>query len=195
MENDQYEQYIEMPEKFHSFSTGTLFDRCIECDKYLLDADTEYYIEKAIKRYDGFSAQDVIFEYAICIDCVERIRKEMSEESLKKIEDFFVHNMDMERRMNLVNTNPGNPDVWTSECLIKGTKVNQLREFQLYAHCKGEKLDMRESPYLLGNEALDEIQHLLSQKTLDELNGFRDRNFGPPPELEETLPYRRVLLV
>lgn len=195
MENDQPGQYVDIPDKFHSFSSGALFDRCIECDKYLLNADTEYYIEKAVRRYEGFSAQDVIFEYAICKDCVERIRKEMSEESLQNIENFFIQHMDVERRLQLINAHPGNPEAWTGECMLKGTHENQLKEFQLYAHCRGDKLDLNESPYMLGGEALDEIQHLLSQKTLDELNGFKNRHFGPPPELEEPLPYERVMLI
>ena len=76
MNKGHSEHTIDIPSEFYSFSSGVLFDRCIDCDKYLLEKDTEYFIEKAIRQYDGYKARDVIFEYAICFQCADRIRKD-----------------------------------------------------------------------------------------------------------------------
>ena len=197
MEEPQEENpEIEIPKEFHSMSTGGKFERCIDCDRYLLDENEEYFIEKAVKLYPGYKAQDVIFEYAICIHCAERIRNEMSEDSLMHIEKYMLENTDASRRFKIISEHPNDPMAWMQECLIKGLPKEELSEFQIYAHCQGDKLNMSQMPYMISSIALDEISQLLSDKTLDQLNGFMDEHFGPPPELAEPLPdRRRVILV
>ncbi|MEQ8574173.1 MAG: hypothetical protein RIB63_08930, partial [Fulvivirga sp.] len=177
------------------FSTGAPFERCIECDKNLQEGEQEYFIEKAIKQYEGFSAHDVIFEYAICLACAERMRKSMSVESMKSIELYFSQNLDFGRRIKLIQDNIDNPIAWMDECLLKGTQKNTINEYQIYAHCKGNHLDTSQMPYMVSGAALEEISSLLSNETLDELDGFSQKHFGPPPGLENTTPVRRVVLI
>ncbi|GAA0893011.1 hypothetical protein GCM10009122_26900 [Fulvivirga kasyanovii] len=186
---------IEIPTDFHSFSKQGLFERCIECDKFLLDQGTEYFIEKAIKKYPGYKAFDVIFEYAICATCAEKMRKRISKESMKSIEKYFAENVDVNQRMNVMQANPDNPQAWMKECMVKGSDKTELNEFQIYAHCNGKHLEMTQMPYLISGQALDEIANLLSEKTLDELDGFVNRHFGPPPELMEPIPKKRLVLI
>ena len=81
------------------------------------------------------------------------------------------------------------------ECLIKGLPKSELTEFQIYAHCQGDKLNLMQMPYMVSSVALDEISQLLSEKTLDQFNGFMNEHLGPPPELAEPLPNRRVILI
>lgn len=186
---------IDIPKEFHSFSTGALFENCIECDANLLDGEHEYFIEKAIKQYEGFSAHDVIFEYAICLSCAEKMRKSMSTESMKTIELYFSQNLDFGRRMKLIQDNINNPIAWMDECLLKGTQKNTINEYQIYAHCKGHHLDVSQMPYMVSGAALEEISSLLSNETLDEMDGFSKRHFGPPPEFSNPTPKRRVVLI
>ncbi|MEQ8244564.1 hypothetical protein [Fulvivirga sp.] len=186
---------INIPKEFYSFSTGAPFERCIECDKNLQEGEQEYFIEKAIKQYEGFSAHDVIFEYAICLACAERMRKSMSVESMKSIELYFSQNLDFGRRIKLIQDNIDNPIAWMDECLLKGTQKNTINEYQIYAHCKGNHLDTSQMPYMVSGAALEEISSLLSNETLDELDGFSQKHFGPPPGLENTTPVRRVVLI
>lgn len=164
-------------------------------DKFLLEDGTEYFIEKAIKKYPGFKASDIIFEYAICIDCAEKMRKQMSKESMQNIEKFFSENVDVYARMELMQDNPNNPDAWMDRCMVNGSQKDQLSEYQIYAHCSGKHMQLTHMPYLISGEVIDQISHLLSEQTLDELDGFITRNFGPPPELMEPLPKRRVVLI
>ena len=193
--DEENKNKIDIPKEFYSFSTGALFERCIECDKFLLEDNSEYFIEKAIKKYDGFSAHDVIFEYAICAKCAERMRKSMSAKSLKSMEQYFSSKIDLSQRMNLVTANPFDPIAWMDECLFSGTKKTSINEYQIYAHCNGNKLNITQMPYMVSGAVLEEISSLLSLETLDELDDFSNRHFGPPPELANPTPFRRVILI
>lgn len=191
---DSFKQ-IDIPEEFHSFDSKSKFERCIECDKYLLEDDVDYFIEKAIKKYDGFSAQDVIFEYAICLTCAEHMRTKMSTESLQKLESYFMQNMDVFKRMDLLETENIGTNAWYEECIISGKKMEMINEYQLFAQCRGDKMILGHMPYMVSGEILEKVAELLSPETKDELDNFSKRHFGPPPELKEPLPYQRVLIV
>mgnify|MGYP000507098918 CR=1 FL=1 len=95
-----------IPKEFYSFETNSPFERCIECDKFLLDDDTEYIIEKAVKNYKGYPAKDVVFDYAICMDCADRMRKQISKESWEKMMQYFQENMDVHTRLEMQEKSP-----------------------------------------------------------------------------------------
>ena len=193
--NEEENEQLLIPSVFYSFDTKRQFERCIECDRYLLDGSTEYFIEKAIKNYDGFTATDVIFEYALCLPCAERLRQKMSKESFRKLESYFAQNIDFNKRMSLMQNHPYEPEFWLNECMISGKKRGELKEYQLFAHCKGNHLVMSQMPYVISGETLEALSDLLSDETLDELDDFSRRHFGPPPELQEDLPIRRVVMI
>ena len=155
-------QDYNIPEEFYSFESKKPFERCIECDKYLLDGETEYLIEKAVRNYRGYKAKDVVFDYAICMDCAEKMRKEISPESWQQIMNYFQKNMDMQKRIQMMEDDP---DTNLKACMIKGINANDCEEYQIYAHCKGNKLNMENPPYLISGEVMDEILPLLSKKT------------------------------
>lgn len=180
----------DIPSDFYSFETNAPFERCVECDRFLLDDDTEYLIEKAVKTYKGFDAKDTVFDYAICMDCAETLRKEISPESWQKIMGYFQENMDMEKRLEMMNTHPNQN---LQSCMIKGIDVNSCREYQVYAHCKGTKLNMQNPPYLISGEVMEELLPLLSEKTVDEMNGFFNKHFSPDPSFFEPTP--KLILV
>ncbi len=186
---------VDIPEEFYSYATGQLFDKCIDCEKWLLEEGTEYFIEKAIKQYDGFSAKEVIFEYAICADCADTVRKSISKQSMNDIEKFFFENIDFQRRMEVMRSNPKNPIAWISNCLISNSSIQKMPEYQIFAHCSGKALNLSQMPYMVSGNVLEQVQHLLSPETKDELNDFMERNLGPSPELAEILPGSRVVFI
>lgn len=184
-------QENDIPKEFYSFETNAPFERCIECEKYLLDDETEYIIEKAVKNYEGYSAKDTVFDYAICMDCAERMRKEISQESWKSMMQYFQENMDVQRRLEMQFQKP---EEGLKNCMIKKTGVDDCREYQIYAHCKGSKVNMENPPYMISGEVMEELLPLLSDKTIDEMNGFLNKHFSPDPSLIEPVPPRLVLL-
>ena len=179
-----------IPPEFYSFDTNAPFDRCIECEKYLLDSHTEYLIEKAVKTYEGYDAKDVVFDYAICMDCAEEHRKEISKESWATMMQYFQENMDINHRLEM-QQNSAEDNL--RQCMIKKTSIDDCREYQLYAHCKGNQLNMSNPPYMLSGAVMEELIPLLSDKTIDEMNGFFKKHFSPDPSFFEPTP--KLLLV
>jgi hypothetical protein len=86
--------FQEIPKIFYSYQTQKPFSNCLVCSCYLLE-DQTYIIEKALKKHPGFTAQDVIFDYAICLSCALKMRQEFSKESLEKINAYFAEHVDM----------------------------------------------------------------------------------------------------
>ncbi|MFY0600962.1 MAG: hypothetical protein JXR03_14905 [Cyclobacteriaceae bacterium] len=182
----------EIPKEFYSASTGKLFDTCIECEKSLLEGETEYLIEKAIKNYPGYRAQDTLFDYAICMDCAKGLHAKMSKDSLATIQQYFAENLDMQARIE--DSKAEDLEPLTQKCMIKGLSRNETPEFQLYAHCVGDKVFMGNPPYMISFESMDEVMGLLSKATKDELGGFFNKHFSPDPDLFEIDPTRLILV-
>ncbi len=180
-----------IPKEFYSFETEQPFDRCIECEKYLLDEDTEYIIEKAVKSYEGYSAKDVVFDYALCMDCAERMRNDISQDSWKQMMKYFQENMDLQHRIEQYGRSP---EAGLQSCMIKKRSINDCNEYQIYAHCKGGKLNMENPPYMISGEVMEELLPLLSDKTIDEMNGFMNKHFSPDPSLMEPIPPSLILI-
>ncbi len=185
--------YQEIPKEFYSFETNQPFDRCIECNTFLLDGK-EYFIEKAIRKYRGYSATDTIFDYAICVDCAMKMRNEFSKESMTKLDAYFQSGI-----LNIQQAEPTEKDLDMDQCLgrciIKNQSLWDLDEYQIYAYCKGDKLFKGIPPYMVGGPAIDDVLPLLSNPTTDFLNGFYDRHFKPDPSLMEPTPSPRLVFI
>ncbi len=175
----------DIPREFFSFETDAPFERCIECNKYLLDEGTEYLVEKAIKNYEGYKAQDVIFDFAICMDCMHERSKEISQESALKIAEYFEKNIDPEKRLIL---HERNSESALGKCMIKGTDINACSEYQICGYFKGRKMSEHNPPYLISGEVMEELMPLLSEQTIDEMNGFFNKHFSPDPSFFEPTP-------
>lgn len=190
-----FSEYPDMPAVFKSHSSGQYFERCISCNIYLLEAGRQYFIEKAIRKYTGFQATDVIFEYAMCMECADKMRQELSTESLQKIQNYFAGKVDLFERYSQLSAKEKEPESLLSHCIITGKPVEALEEYQVYAHCEGKSLLLSGMPYMISGEAMDEIADLLSEKTLGEIDRFIDENFGLPPELKKPIKDNPVIFI
>ena len=180
-----------IPPLFYSFESDDLFKKCIECER-TLDDDCDYVIEKAIRTYPGFEAKDVIFDYALCMNCALQIRQSFSKKSLEAMDEYFAQHAT--GRIVLVNEE-GDFDVdeCTSSCLVKGTKASELTEYLIYAHCRGKELNPQIPPYMVSSAAIDDMLPLLSNETQDILNGFFNKHFSPDPSIMNPVP--KIVLV
>ena len=184
-------EFEEIPELFYSFETKEPFQHCLVCNCFLLE-DQTYVIEKAIKKYTDYSATDVIFDYAICMQCAINFRKEFSEESLNKIDAYFNHYIKDHLTLGHIDDRL-NIDACLNKCLIKGTNQKELVEYQIYAHCKGRHLIKSLPPYLVSNEAIEEIIPLISYETQQLLDGFYNKYFSPDPSILHPIPKDRIV--
>ena len=181
--------------RFHSDATGRPFERCLVCETAFLDApDLEYMIEKAYRRRPDLDAEELIFEYAICMTCLDVMEAAFSEASQAHIEQFYADRVDFEARFELfMQAAPPDPADLADACAVYGTPVAELEEYQLIAQARGGWLELGALPAVIGGAAIDELAEGLSAQTLGEARRFRDDFLGLPPELEDLLRDRYLV--
>ena len=89
---------LPIPDTFHSDDTDAPFSECLVCERSLLDASTEYLIEKAYRRFDEYDVQETVFEYALCMDCHFEIVASFSDVSRQRCEAYFDERVDLSER-------------------------------------------------------------------------------------------------
>lgn len=153
------------------------FHQCTMCEKELLEDNSYYMIEKAFSQNVNTGEKEVIFEYAVCLDCHTKLSTDLSEKSLERIKMYFDLYVDFEKRdEELISRNEKvNVNDWIENCIISKKPVKNLKEFQVAAMCYKDKVMFGNLPFAIGFEAADEMQKLLSKQTKDTLDGLRER--------------------
>ena len=163
-----------IPEELYSYNTGKPFEKCSDCERELLQSGELYVIEKAIRQYEGYTAKDVIFECAICLHCAEKIRNELSAESLNNMMQYY---------QEIIVGDPQIPEGDTlAQCIVTGRKKEELGTYQVNALCQGNQLSPLQPPYLVSASVLDDMNELLSESTRDFLDDYQQKFIGPTPE-------------
>jgi hypothetical protein len=189
------EHYRDVPNVFHNTDTLDIFRECTICGRELIDSNSSYIIEKAIKNYPASGVKDIIFEYAMCTTCMEKMRESFSSESLEKVNQYILDRTDlMSRRENFVGKGELDIDKWIASCIVNGKSTDELPEYQIMCQCQGKHMLFTHMPYMISCDATEEMQELLSQKTKDELQRFYDQYVGLPPELREIFNSRLPVL-
>ena len=185
-----YIQPQPIPPIFFDSGTGNLFRHCKVCERDLMRGDIPYGIEKVIRRYPKFGTEDVIFDYAICMLCIEEQHRQMSEESRARMEEYYQSHMDVEAKLQEAKDKP--VEYLLDRCAITGEKRMQMEEYHVSALCVGDRLHPEMPPHMLGGKAMEDIAELMSRQTLDQWNRFRDQFLGPSPEISDLLKDRPV---
>lgn len=170
-------------ERFKDSETGDFIDHCLVCSKELVVSESEYFIERIFRMLPTMEMVEPIFEYAMCKTCAENMRNDLSKESMKNIESYFLGNL----QKNEFKASH------TEHCLMTNKPIIESTEFSFHAHCKGDKMLESIFPYAISDKAMDEISELLSQETIDQLDDFKGKYFTGPPELAEILNPRRFV--
>lgn len=190
------EHFIDIPKAFYSDGDGKPFENCLMCGKNLLEGDVTYVVEKAMKNYDKYDFSSTVYEFAICTDCHMEQQNKMSEESLHNMQSYY-QNKIMEAGKQSVAIDLGSFDIktWLSKCFFSDKPISQMKEYQIVAQFKGDKMLLNMPPMVIGEDILNDMADLLSDKTTDEMNGFREQFLGPPPEFEEFIYGKRLILI
>lgn len=194
MQNQEFK--IEIPEKFYSDAEGKPFEYCQVCGKFLLDEGTSYVVEKAFKNYEGYDFSTTLFEYAICTDCHTEVQKSMSKESMRNLQQYYMRIIaEKGNKPIVINLEDFKLDDWISKCFFTDDSVNNMQEYQVVAQFNGSKMVMNMPPMVVGEAAMEQMAGLLSNETIDEMNGFKKKFLGPDPELEEILSGKKLILI
>ena len=180
--------------KIFQKSDGGLLDSCIMCNRSLLKPAQDYLIEKAFRMIPEYKKEEIIFEYAMCFACAEQMRNELSSESKQRIEDYFRHHIDFEKRQALLHPKRLTFPNWIRECMVSGKSIKKSNEYSLYAHAFGKKLVYDLFPYSVSGAIMEEVNELISEKTREILDDFIGQHFSGPPEVAEILKKRPVLV-
>lgn len=179
-----------IPKQFYSYLSEKPIENCIMCEKNLMDEFTVYFIEKAIRN------GEVEFEYAICMDCAAKMRGSMSKESVANMESYFKNNSQIQEYQNLIFENDElSVDQFLSNCVVKGTPVSEIKEYQFVGVFQGKHIYPYSVPFLISNEASEEINDLLSKQTKGEMDNFIDDFIGVPPEWREIIKTNKPVLI
>ena len=163
-------------------------DHCISCEKELIKSNAPYVIEKAIKPFEGFRAHSTVFEYAMCLQCAEKMRTKISTKSAQAINQYFSKNIDFIGRYELdVEQAQFSIEPWMDKCLVKGKNIRELGECQIYAQCQGDRLIIQEFPYMVSGQAIEEVMELISAETKDEFDRMKDELIDGPSEFQDLL--------
>lgn len=180
------------PELFTKHGSHEKFTHCTMCHTNLFDSDQPYIIEKAIKKYKGFTVTDVIYEYAICMNCSAKFQEKISVESQNALAAFYMQALMFQKSYT------GNPEEIyeqrLSKCMIKNTPVDELDEFQIAGIFVKDKLLLNDSPMIISAEGGEEMNELLSAQTRDEFDQFKKHITAPPPEFEELFKRKIVFI-
>ncbi|MCC5918713.1 MAG: hypothetical protein JJU02_15440 [Cryomorphaceae bacterium] len=147
--------------------------QCNICEKALNREDT-FVSEKAWKNYGefGFSA---IFELVMCTDCLEAKQGEISRESRENLQTFML----------------GLAPVDSTKCIVTGKLLVDCEYVQGAAIFN----DGEVQEAFLSDEAMEQIQALLSAETLDFLDGFAEEQLGPPGAWKDLFSPTRPILM
>lgn len=187
---------VDIPEQFYSDGDGKPFDKCVVCGKNLLEDGTRYVIEKAMKNYAEKKYSATLFEYAMCLDCYEEMQKGISEESMNNLQAYY-QKMVQDKGGPYITIDLANFDLnhWLSRCFFKDKPVAEMKEYQLIGQFDGNHLIMNTPPMAIGEEVMEEMSELLSEKTKGEMDHFREQFLGPPPEIEELFKGRKLIFL
>ena len=188
---------VDIPNQFFSDADGEPFNTCVVCGKNLLEDGTHYVIEKAMKNYEGYDFSSTVFEYAMCMDCYQKMQQGMSEESMQNMQNYY-QRIVTEKGVNgmmMIDLQTFDLNDWLSRCFFKEKPVSEMKEYQLIGQFNGNHMVLNTPPMAIGEDVMEEMADLLSEKTKDEMNGFREKFLGPPPEIEELFSKRKILLI
>ncbi len=171
--------------RFYNSETGKPFETCLVCSASLQESGDDYFVERIFRRVPNLGITEAIFEYGMCMPCAEQMRKELSEESRKKVEHYF------EQRLSERDPESGEPDM--EICLLTGTPIADSIEFSYHVHCRGDRMVHSIFPYAVSEIAMEEISTLLSDETIDQLDDFKGKYFTGPPEYADLLNPKRLI--
>ncbi len=173
-------------QKFYSEKNNKPFNKCVFCEGELLGNENFYVVEKAFSYNLSNKSYELVFEYALCSECIQSLSSEMSKESQDKIEKYFDANL------NNNGFDKIDADKRTNICMITGDDLLHTKEYQIAALFFDDEMVVSERfPFAIGDVAIEEIQQLISEKTRDFTDKFKDIII--PPEVRDNIPKDRII--
>lgn len=185
---------IDIPDEFYSSKSNKPIEGCIMCGKELLTDYEPYIIEKAFKKNDITKETELVFEYALCSECQQNMASELSKESLNNIKMYYELYVNFEERQQQFKDKENfKLSEWINKCLITGKPLSEYKEFQYGGMFLRNQMMLGNLPFAVGEKAINDMQELISEKTRNFLDGFKDKII--PPEVRDKVPDDFLILM
>jgi hypothetical protein len=186
---------IPLPDDFLSSKNNKPMGYCMFCGKDLLTDNSPYLIEKAFQRRNMNSKKfELVFEYALCSACQQNTASELSEESLKRIKMYYELYVDFNKRQEkFENIDNYKFSALISDCIITKKPIEEYNSYQIGGMAFQNRLLLGNLPFAVGEKAIDEIQELISKKTRDFLDRFKEKVI--PPGVTNKVPDDFLILI
>ncbi|MBR9917878.1 hypothetical protein GYB29_09405 [bacterium] len=177
-----------LPEFLYCYDTNEPFSNCLVCDRKL-DENVDYAIEKVFKQNRNMANSEIIYEYAICMECAASMQNELSKESIASIQALFeAHGLNAMMKLEyLHNTKKYDIQAWIERCSFTGKETRLCSEYSVSALIEKGKLVYEHAPLVISDDFMELIQESLSKSTKDYLDGFRDEYFDLPPDIKDII--------
>ncbi len=189
-------QRVPIPDVLLDEDTGKSFINCRMCHLDLQSPPVPYMVEKVIRHNKSLNLREELFGYAICLECAEEMKGQISKESMEVIQEFISRNVDFQKRMEAIFFQRDNHvEEFLSNCMLSGKSVEAAEEYQMAALCEGDKLVVGMWPYVIDSSVIGQLTELLSPETLGNMDDFYGQNFGLPPEWADLFKERPVFWI
>lgn len=164
---------VKIPNEFKSSG------RCVRCSRKLLKKGQRYMIRIAC------ACNTCVFDYAICMDCLEREDREMSYVSRGMRDHWIRKHIRLEERLEKFSRiAPRDPIPWITRCAVTGLHFMEAGEFQILVLCENDRVILNGYPLMVSWEALKGLRELLSEETLADWDKFAEDYLEHPKRLE-----------
>lgn len=162
---------------FYSYETGKPFTHCCDCACKLNDADMHIINQ-------SFVGDECVFEFAMCLDCRERLNDQFSEESKVSMFDFMHDHADMEARQQALGQDSAT-EAYIENCLTCGKARDSAKTFTLGAMFSRNTLIKGPFPLLICDDCENKLAETISDETRNFWEDYVTEHFpGPPSEVD-----------
>jgi len=176
-----------IPKLFFNTVKDLPFSNCSKCNIFLLDGEMEYMIEKVL------IPNDVLYEFAICGNCIKSLQQEISKESLKSLQQF--NESELNNRIQKIDHLLNEDYNTIKKQLSETTPDYSYENCNIMAFFNGANLVEDFPPVCVSTQAIENMQDVLSKQTKDSFDDFMDFIGDVPPGLEELFKTRKPVLI
>lgn len=176
----------EIPKFFYPEASDEPFRNCVDCDCDLLTGVVPYSIQKVMVLNES------VFEFAMCHNCMERMRTELSEETQIAYQTFL-YESGPQRLEELRNSTEGIViEEWIQSCMVCEKQQDDCHRFTMFGMAIGERLPFA---MMVCDECEKKLGELTSKETRDRWDRFVEENFDSPPGIEIDSPFGQPILL
>lgn len=176
-----------MPSLFDSHETGQPFSHCCDCGCELNHASMHIVNQ-------SYVGDECVFEFAMCLECREKMNAQLSEKSRVAMFDFMHDHTDMESREQQLGDS-AETDAYIDQCITCGQSRQETPNFTLGAMFSGNHLIKGPFPMLICSTCEEKLGATISAETRNVWDKFIADNFpGPPSEVTLPTNHKPVLI-